>query len=168
MTVIWEACAGHRWCVHIPFDGDKCLDARACVRVLEENARFYLEVEIAGNKQRINLGNSCVEARWYVFAAKVCVVNLNITAHSISFDVVLRLCIDVNLGPIHIGECVDILKQHVQIGFFTIAQLGKLGVSADAIPGGARRGESHVYAYVETQLPPAAAGQLETELNKPL
>jgi hypothetical protein len=46
MSVIWEACAGKEWCVHIPFDGDKCLSARACIRVLEENAKFFLEIEI--------------------------------------------------------------------------------------------------------------------------
>jgi hypothetical protein len=166
MTVIWEGCAGHKWCVHIPFDGDKYLDARACVRVLEENAKFYLEVEIAGNKQRINLGNSCVEARWYVFAAKVCVTNVDIKAHSIAFDLVLRLCIDVNLGPIHIGECVDILRQHVQIGFFAIAELSKLGFAPEAVPGGAKRGAEHVYAYVETGLSDAAAAELEKAFNR--
>ena len=166
MTVIWQGCAGHKWCVHIPFDGDKCLEASACVRLLEENATFYLEVEIAGIKQRMNLGNSCIEARWYVFAAKVCAANVNISAHSISFDLVLRLCIDANLGPIHIGECVDILRQHVQIGFFTMAQLGQLGIPPEALPAGAMKTRGEAYGSVETQISTHALTSLEKQLDQ--
>src|SRR5438876_7395103 len=120
MSVIWEACAGKKWCVHIPFDGEKCLEAQACVRVLEEGGNFYFEVQIGGEHARIPLGNSCAEARYYVFAAKACIANLNITAHSINFDIVLRLCIDANIGPIHIGECVDVYQQHIAFGLFNV------------------------------------------------
>ena len=153
MSVIWEACAGKKWCVHIPFDGEKCLDAQACVRVLEEGGNFYFEVQIGGEHARIPLGNSCAEARYYVFAAKACIANLNITAHSINFDIVLRLCIDANIGPIHIGECVDVYQQHIAIGFFTVNELAKFGFphpAVGAMSKGKNLGNERAYASVET------------------
>ena len=168
MGVIWEACAGKKWCVHIPFDGDKCLEARACIRVIEEGGNFFLEIEIAGNRQRIPLGNSCVEARYYVFAAKVCVANFSASAHSLSFDVVLRLCIDANIGPIHIGECVDLYSQHVNIGFFTVDQLAKLNFShpmAGISSGGRELGGEKAYAYVETGISAKALESLTHKLS---
>src|SRR5260370_3490175 len=105
MGTIWEACASKKWCIKIPFDGEKCLEARACIRVIAEGSNLFIEIEIAGNRQRIPIGNSCVEARWYVFAAKACVANLTRTDHSIQLDISLRLSIDANTGPIHVAPC---------------------------------------------------------------
>ena len=169
MGVIWEACAGKKWCVHIPFDGDKCLEARACIRVIEEGGNYFLEVEVAGNRARMALGNSCVEARYYVFAAKVCVANFAPSAHRLDFDVVLRLCIDANIGPIHIGECVDIYSQHVSIGFFTVDELKALGFN-HPIGGVSQRGRSlggeRAYAYVETGISTKALDALTHQLSE--
>jgi hypothetical protein len=160
MGTIWEACASKKWCVKIPFDGEKCLEGRACIRVIVEGSKFFLEIEIGGIRQRIPLGNSCVEARYYVFAAKACVANWKQEAHSIQFDIVLRLCIDANIGPIHVGECVDIYRQHVTIGTFTVDQLSQLGFDN---PIGSVRGvgADAAYAYVETALTAGADKKLE-------
>jgi hypothetical protein len=160
MTTIWEACAGKKWCVKIPFDGEKCLEARACIRILFEGSAFFIEIEIAGNRQRIPIGNSCLEARYYVFAAKACLANLKQTPHSIEFDIVLRLCIDANLGPFHIGECVDVYRQHVSIATLTVHELTQLGF--DHPVGGVKGLESEdAYAFVETELSAEAGKKLE-------
>jgi hypothetical protein len=164
MSVIWEACAGKEWCVQIPFDGKKCFSARACIRVLEENAKFYLEIEIAGNRQRIPLANGCLEARYYVFAAKACITNVKVVGKSIDFDVVLRLCIDVNIGPIHIGECVDIYRHHVHIGFLKMAELAALGFD-NPIAGVKSVGDEPVTAYVETDISVTALEELHLALE---
>ena len=148
-----------------PIRRRKCLEARACIRVIEEVGNFFIEIEIAGNRQRIPLGNSCVEARYYVFAAKVCVANFAATAHSLNFDVVLRLCIDANLGPIHIGECIDVYSQHVSIGFFTVDELTRLGF-AHPIVGVSGRGGDKAYAYVETSISKKALEELERKLSE--
>jgi hypothetical protein len=161
MSVLWERCERKEWCVKIPFDGRKCISASGCVRLIEENGSYYLEVEVGDVRQRMNLGNSCVEARWYVFAAKVCLGNVQQAGSTISFDVILRLCVDANLGPIHIGECVDLFRQHVDIHFLTEADLRGLGLTAEGIPGQARRRGGGAYAYVETQLKPQHAANLE-------
>ena len=167
MSVIWEACAGKKWCVHIPFDGDKCLEARACIRVIVEGTNFFLEIEIAGVRQRIPLGNSCVEARYYVFAAKACLANVSVTRTAINFDVVLRLCIDANIGPIHIGECVDVYSQHVTIGISTVVELAALGITPPmhgVSLRGASFGSETAYAYVETGMPAQARDELAQKL----
>jgi len=167
MSIIWQACAEREWCVQIPFDGKKCIGARACIRVLEENGDYFLEIEIAGARERMPLGNSCLEARYYVFAAKVCVANMQATPHSLDFDVVLRLCIDANIGPIHIGECVDIYRQHVRIGFFTVDELAKLDLRHPMLgltTGDRSRGKDRAYAYVETALSEQALQSLTRSL----
>ncbi|MGY4430612.1 hypothetical protein ACVWWO_003089 [Bradyrhizobium sp. F1.13.1] len=161
MTTIWEACAGKKWCIHIPFDGDKCLEARACIRVIAEGSDLFLEIEIAGNRQRIPMGNSCVEARYYVFAARACLGNFNRTSHSIEFDIILRLCIDANIGPIHIGECVDVYRQHVSIGTFTVDELTQLGFDHPVVTVRKMAAEP-AYAYVETAISADATKNLET------
>lgn len=169
MSVIWEACAGKEWCVQIPFDGKKCLSARACIRIIEETGNFFLEIELAGNRQRIPIGNSCVDARYYVFVARVCMANVRATPHSLDFDVVLRLCIDASIGPIHIGECVDVYSQHVSIGFFTVDELAKLNIShpmAGLSQGGRGTGPEKAYAYVETGISSKALESLTQKLSE--
>jgi hypothetical protein len=166
MSVLWERCERKEWCVNIPFDGKKCVSASGCVRLIEESGNYYLEIEIGDVRQRMNLGNSCIEARWYVFAAKVCLGNVQQAGSTISFDVILRLCVDVNLGPIHIGECVDLFRQHVEIHLLTDADLRELGFSVEGIPGRARGRSGGAYAYVETQLKPENAAKLEKAFEK--
>jgi hypothetical protein len=161
MTVIWQACAGHEWCVHIPFDGDKCLSAQVCVRVLEEGTNFFLEVEILGARERIPLGNACLEARYYVFAAKACVANLNVQPHRLQFDIVLRLCIDASIGPIHVGECVDIYKQHVSIGFLTASELETLEMAHPARHHQPTQTPVRIPAFVELTLEPSQEAQVK-------
>jgi hypothetical protein len=129
MTILWQACAEQEWCVQIPLDGKKCLSAKACIRVLEEGTAFFLEIELLGARERIPLGNSCVEARYYVFAAKACIANLDVQPRNIQFDVILQLCIDANLGPLHVSECLNIYKQHVRIAFLSGVDLEALEVS---------------------------------------
>jgi hypothetical protein len=166
MTVLWERCESHEWCVNIPFDGKKCVGARACVRLIEDNARYYLEIEIAGIRQRVDLGDTCVEARWYVFAAKVCLANVQQTSgSSVSFDVVLRLCVDVKLGPIHIGECLDLFRQHVDIHYLKEADLKALGLSLESVPAQSRKTDG-AYAYVETAISKKADSDLDKALAK--
>lgn len=168
MSVIWEACAGKEWCVQIPFDGKKCFSAHACIRIIEEAGNFFLEIELAGNRQRIPIGNSCVDARYYVFVARVCMANVRATPHSLDFDVVLRLCIDASIGPIHIGECVDVYSQHVSIGFFTVEQLAKLNIDhpvSGLSRGGSAMGAEKAYAYVETGISAQALASLTKQLS---
>lgn len=163
MATLWEQCAGYKWCVQIPFDGEQCLEGRACVRVGETSGSFYLELDAAGNTQRIPLGNACVEVRWYVFAAKACLANVNIGDHQIDFDIVLQLCIDANIGPIHIGECVEILKQHVQIGFFTVQELASLGFN-NALGMVDALGSSRQAAYAQTSISQKALEHLRGQM----
>ena len=164
MSVLWEACAGQEWCIQIPFDGKKCLSARACIRAIEEGGKFLLEIEIGGNRERIPLGNGCVEARYYVFAAKACITNVKVSGKTIDFDVVLRLCIDANIGPIHIGECVDIYRQHIHVGFFTMAELAAFGFE-NPIANVTIMANEKIYAYAATELSRPALEELESSFE---
>jgi hypothetical protein len=116
MPTIWQQCYDHEWCVNIPFDGRRCFGIHACVRIIEEPPAFFLELELNGQRQRINLANACVNIPVSIFNLKVCIVNLNISAHSVSFDISVDGCINVSVGPVGINECVPLARQHVVIG----------------------------------------------------
>lgn len=152
MSTIWEQCASKEWCLKVPFDGDRCFSVTACVRVLQEGATFFLEIEAGGNRERMRLADACIETRYYVFAAKACAANVKIQAHTLDFDIVIKLCIDVDLGPIgHIQECVDVYSQHVVIGFYTDEQLAAVGLKHPAIAGDAS--SPMTPAHIELNIP---------------
>jgi hypothetical protein len=100
-----------------------------------------------------------------VFVAKACIANFKADAHSLDFDIVLRLCIDASLGPIHIGECVDIYSQHVHIGFFTVEELTKLGFQ-QPVSGIGSMAKERAVAYVETGLSKKAFEGLQGQLER--
>lgn len=129
MAVLWQTCFGKEWCVRIPFDGERCLKAEGCIRLVERNADFFIEIDAAGLRREMPLGNGCMELRWYVFAAKACIQNVAVSDRNIHFDVAIKLCIDASIGPISIGECVDVFRQHVAIGRFTPRELAASGMS---------------------------------------
>ena len=125
MATTWEECYGHQWCVHVPLDGNKCFSVHACVRVISEGAKYYLEAQLNGITKRIDLGDACVEIPVSLFHLRVCVSNLlvgGIHPGRVQFDISIGACISVDVGPVGIHECVDLAKKHVVIGRLSAAE----------------------------------------------
>jgi hypothetical protein len=134
-TKYWEKCWDPQACVHIPFDGDKCIGAHACVRIIEDGGTFFIEAELNGNTVRYALADACIPALSIGIATlEVCVTNLNVQNNQLkSLRLQVKGCVGADIGPIHIGQCWDLFGQDIVFSHLSGSQLfGLLGVDGEA------------------------------------
>jgi hypothetical protein len=123
--VWWEHCDNKKICAPWPAQ-DKCLEANVCVRVFEENGKFFLEIEILGNRAKWELANLCVDYSIAIAKASVCITNIKFKSNGQldSFDILVNFCIGGNVGPIHLEQCWEILRQRIQFKLSTLDVTG--------------------------------------------
>src|SRR5580698_7991158 len=107
---IWEQCRDPKACVHIPFNGDKCLGAHVCVRIVEDSGSFYIEAEIDGHSVRYALADACIPTLSVGIATlEVCVTDLDVSSGTLnSLTLTVKGCVGGDIGGIHIGNCWDL------------------------------------------------------------
>jgi hypothetical protein len=144
---IWEQCWDPKACVHIPFDGDKCLGFHACVRIIEDNGTLYLEAELNGQSFRYALADACIPALSIGIASlEVCVTNLDVTGGVLrSLTLTVKGCVGGDIGPIHIGQCWDLFSQKIVFSKLSGAATATL-LGVDPSKGG--EWESMYYSHV--------------------
>jgi hypothetical protein len=122
---LWEQCWDPKVCVHVPFDSDACVGAHVCVRLVEDNGGLFIEGEINGHTARYGLANGCIPA----FAVgpatlDVCVTQLDVQGGALrGLTLTVKLCVDANIGPIHLGHCWDLFSQEIKFSHLTAGQL---------------------------------------------
>src|SRR5665213_1223877 len=132
-TKLWEQCWDPKVCAHIPFDGDKCIGAHICVRLVEDNGVLYLEGEINGNTARYALANGCIPAYSVGFAhLDICVTKLDTQGGTLrALTLSVKVCVSVDIGPIHLGQCWDLFNQEIRFHNIAPAEIaGFIGVAA--------------------------------------
>lgn len=114
-TKYWEQCWNPKVCVPIPFDGEQCVGASICVRIVEDGGAFYLEAELNGSAIRYELANACIPAFSIGIATlEACVTNLDIQNGQLKgLHLTVKLCIGADIGPIHVGKCWDLFGQDI-------------------------------------------------------
>jgi hypothetical protein len=119
-SVLWEENFGKEWKVKIPFDGTKTFGLHGSARVTEESGSYFIELELEGNRVKQELGNLCLPIGVGIFNLVICIGNLDLPR---GFDVVVKACIGVDIGPINFGECVVLYKQHITLHRLSVEQM---------------------------------------------
>jgi hypothetical protein len=134
---IWEQCWDPKACVHIPFNGDKCIGFHACVRIVEDGGTLYLEAEVNGQTFRYALANACIPALSIGIATlEVCVTDLEVSGGSLkSLTLSVKGCVGGDIAGIHIGHCWDLYNQKIVFATISGAQAAAL-IEADATKAG--------------------------------
>lgn len=139
LGVIWEKCFAEKLCVRIPFDGRKCTpEVRGCVRLLVEGGRFYVELELLGQRVRREIGNACFELKYGIGKLKVCLSGIDLSGGRLR-SITIRA--DVCIGDFGIEKCWKVYEDTIR--FLLLTEGGDVA-SALGLTGG------DVYAYVES------------------
>ena len=144
--IIWQQSYNHKWCVHIPWpvNKDVCLTLDVGIALIEDNGSFVLEVKANGLTKDINLANVCVPIPVGPFSVQVCIANLALTGGNVAFDLVVKACVDANIGPIHVNQCVNLVSQHIAVHLLAKTHLLAFGITEESTEG--------VYAYTLNEL----------------
>ncbi len=137
---IWQQCWTPQICINIPFDGRKCLSAKICVAIIEENGTFYIQASIDSASAKYALANACIPVYSIGIASlEVCVTNLDISNGNLnSLTLSVKGCIGGTIAGIHLQQCWDLFNQTIKFHSFTSDDVvGILGLTVD---GGTLKG----------------------------
>ncbi len=130
--VIWQQCYDHSWSIHIPWpvNKDYSWSVHACVALIEDNGSFILELSVNGLTKDVNLANVCVPIPAGPISVQVCIANLAVGGGGVAFDLVVKACIDVTVGPIHLDQCVTLVSQHIAVHLLAETHFADFGILA--------------------------------------
>jgi hypothetical protein len=154
-AVIWEQCFKEEICVNIPFDGKKCLTAEACIRILENNGEYFIELQAFGNKVRYKLASTCFP----VYTIGIASLQVCASVKTNEICLVVKLCIGGKIDGIDLEKCWKVYEgciafvrvADLKSGAGRSAQLDDAGLIHSAVNAGA----SHV--FIERAEQPAEA-----------
>lgn len=136
MTIVWQQCYDHRWCVHLPhpINSDRCVSIHACLRFISENGLF-IELELNGITRRWPLSDETIKLPVGPFQLEVMVANLLVSPvhHDVSLDFSVDACVDTSIAGIPIKECAHIYGAHVMIHRLTRDELKQVGSVSDEL-----------------------------------
>lgn len=152
-AVIWEQCFKEEICVNIPFDGKKCLKAEACIRILENNGEYFIELQVFGNKVRYKLASTCFP----VYTIGIASLQVCASVKETEICLVVKLCIGGKIDGIDLEKCWKVYEgciafvrvAELQSGGGKSAQLDDAGLIQSAVNAGA----SHVFVERAEQEP---------------
>jgi hypothetical protein len=118
--VYWEECVSKTWKINNPFGSDPSWTLNGCVRVVEDDGKILVELDISGYEVAYKLTDACFPVQYYIFSLEACFSNLVIEDDvPVSFDIIIKGCIGVS-GSIGIfdyslQECVNLYRHTVQL-----------------------------------------------------
>jgi len=147
--VIWERCWDPGFCVHIPWPWNKdvCVSAHVCVRIAEDQGRYYAEIQLNGVSQQFDLIDTCYPALTIGLASlEVCTQDPQFDQGKLkSVRIVVKACVGIDFGPVHARRCFDLLNEVITFFYLKGSDLQALGLID-------RASDEQIVVYVEGTL----------------
>lgn len=122
LSTVWEKCWQERLCV----DYLGCTPyVRACIRILEKDNTYYIQLSILGQSVEYRLASLCYPVYTIgIGSLEACTKDLSIDTDSqrLSFNLLVRLCI----GKWGVERCWKLAEERVSISWLTVTELKKI------------------------------------------
>ncbi|MCV6546115.1 MAG: hypothetical protein OIF56_02340 [Cohaesibacter sp.] len=125
--VIWQKCFDKKVCVNLPIVGKKCIGASACIRIIESDKNFFIELQIGSEKIRYKLASTCLPA--YTIGIASLTVCANVGANKVCLSV--KFCIGTRIAGIKVGHCWNLYQGC--INFFRLGEINQLDFATSDI-----------------------------------